>query len=84
MHIRFDLWGSPQGQHAQDVMRQIGITYQYAVPQSIADQWWFWNCENVPEPLPKYMTVLNVKPHEAIGYGLTKEMADEIVAFSNA
>src|SRR5262249_55009235 len=49
MHLRYDIYG---GEHAQAAMRRLGITYQYAVPQSMGDCWWFFNCENVPDPLP--------------------------------
>ena len=64
--------------HPQEVMDNIGITYQHATPQSIADQWWFWNCENVPDKLPKYLTPLELDPMESIGWGLYKEDAEAI------
>jgi hypothetical protein len=66
--------------HPQIVMRELGITYQIATPQSIADQWWFWNCAGMPDPLPPYLTELTVAPHKAIGNGLTRPEADAIVA----
>ena len=64
--------------HAQKVMKDLGITYQHATPQSIGDQWWFWNCENIPEKLPEYLTELDANPMECIGFGLTKEDAEKI------
>jgi hypothetical protein len=64
--------------HAQDYMRELGIEYQHATPQSITDSWWFWNCTNVPSPLPKGLKVLNIKPREAIGWGLSAEIADAL------
>lgn len=81
MHLRYDLWSaidSGRGEHAQEVMRDLGIIYQRATPQSIAEQWWFWNCENVPDPLPSYLTPLGLKPREVVGYGLSEAMAAEI------
>jgi hypothetical protein len=36
--------------------------------------------QNVPESLPDYITVLGIEPHDAIGWGLSKEMADEIAS----
>lgn len=69
-----------EDRHAQEVMRELGIIYQYAVPQSLGDQWHFWNCKNAPSPLPAFLTEIGVDPHEMIGYGLSKEMADSIVA----
>lgn len=66
--------------HAQIAMKKLGITYQMAVPQSLYDSWWFFNCENVPDPLPEGITLLKREPHEYVGYGLSKEDADSIVA----
>ena len=85
MNIRYECHpGSPRA-HPQEVMKKLGITYRYAVPQSMADQWWFFNCENVPDKLPDYMLELKnyktgepLKPHDLIGHGLDKQMADDI------
>ena len=66
--------------HAQKYMRSLGITYEHATPQSIADCWWFWNCSNVPNPLPAALAILKITPREAIGYGLTKEDAKRLEA----
>jgi hypothetical protein len=65
MHLRFDMitaYHSGATEHPQKVMKDLGITYEDATPQSIADQWWFWNCENVPDTLPRYLSELNVDP----------------------
>ena len=65
--------------HAQAVMRELGITYQTSTPQSMSDSFWFWNCENVPEILPKYITELEISdPLEWVGWGLSEEEALEI------
>ncbi len=64
--------------HAQAVMQELGITYQHATPQSVSDSWWFWNCENVPDALPPYLSPLNVDPMKAIGWGLSQEEAEAI------
>lgn len=86
MHLRFDcLWAAyndiNQG-HPQDVMRGLGITYQHATPQSIVDQWWFWNCENVPDALPPYLEEMDLDPMKCIGYGLSREDAEKICNWS--
>ncbi|MFA5423366.1 MAG: hypothetical protein WC374_05865 [Phycisphaerae bacterium] len=47
--------------HAQTIFRELGINYELAMPQSIADQFWFFNCTNIPEPLPIFLKVLDVK-----------------------
>ena len=81
-HLRFCLITANvscnETRHPQQVMKDLGITYQHATPQSICDQWWFWNCEGVPSELPKYLTPLNVSPRDAIGYGLSGADADAI------
>ena len=64
--------------HAQEYMRKLGITCEHATPQSIADCWWFWNCKNVPDPLPAALRVLRIAPEEAVGYGLSKKMAEQL------
>jgi hypothetical protein len=64
--------------HAQEVMRELGISYQHATPQSIGDQWWFWNCTGVTFPLPQFLTPLTVKPREAIGRGLSESDANRL------
>ena len=47
--------------HAQTIFHKLGIDYELAIPQSMADQFWFFNCTNVPEPLPDWLKVLDVK-----------------------
>lgn len=59
-HLRLDIRSSPG--HAIKVMADLGITYQHATPQSMAEQWWFWNCENAPNPLPAFLSVLDIDP----------------------
>lgn len=83
MHLQFDCLYAPYNnitqEHPQQVMKELGILYQYATPQSIADQWWFWNCENVPVNLPPFLSVLDiVDPTEFVGFGLTEEIAEKI------
>lgn len=84
MHLRYDMMTSSmdckEDRHPQLVMRELGITYQMSTPQSMAEQIWFWNCNGVPTKLPKYLTVLNLDPHECIGFGLSHEDADKIAA----
>jgi len=63
--------------HPQQVMRDLGITYQHAVPQSISDSWEFWNCKNVID-LPSYLTPFDMDPMCRIGRGLSQEDAEKI------
>jgi len=81
-HLRFDiLWAAYNNQeqkHPQEVMKELGITYQHATPQSLGDQWWFWNCENIPDPLPLYLEFIELNPMDCIGWGLSAEDATKI------
>lgn len=56
-HLRYDCMDANlagEKRHPQEVMRQLGITYERAIPQSMASQWWFFNCKYTK--LPKYIT----------------------------
>lgn len=64
--------------HPKAVMKELGITYQHATPQSMGDQWWFWNCENLPDELPEYISPLGTDPMKCIGWGLDQEIAEKI------
>jgi len=75
-HLRISTYYNDE--HPQRMMIRLGITYQHATPQSMGDQWWFWNCENVPEELPEHISKLNSDPMECIGLGLSKEDAERI------
>lgn len=77
-HLVLDLW-QVKG-HAQDCMEALGITYQLAVPQSMSDCWWFFNCENIPDPLPDCLRFLTWSPQHCVGRGLSQQNADEIEA----
>lgn len=84
-HIKFCMrsaYDLGQKEHPQKVLRNLGITYTHATPQSISDQWWFWNCQNLPEPLPKYLKDLNVEdPTTMVGWGISEKEAQEIKEF---
>lgn len=47
--------------HAQLVMQSLGISYDEAFPQSIADAWWFFGCKDIPDPLPEYLSELKAE-----------------------
>ena len=86
MHLRYDLMtaGIDCGinDHPQKMMQKLGVAYQHATPQSMGDQWWFWNCENIPDNLPEYLTRLDLDPMECIGWGLSKSDAEKIRDYS--
>lgn len=95
-HLRFDMLYSHYSKDVENMgdikrlgsaqpkkaMKELGITYQEATPQSMGDQWWFWNCQNLPEKLPPFLTDLGLDPMECIGFGLSKEMAEKIRDFA--
>ena len=85
-HLRYSMMCASidcnENRHPQIVMRELGITYKHSTPQSMADQWWFWVCESVPNELPKFLTPMKNNPHDCVGYGLSKENADYIASFS--
>lgn len=57
LHLRYDCMGACYGEeyrHPQKVMQELGINYEDAIPQSMGDQWWFFNCQYNGE-LPKYI-----------------------------
>ena len=82
MHLIFDYMTAQidcnEGRHAQAVLKGLGIKYQDSTPQTAGNQFWFWNCENVPLPLPKFLTELDMDPMDCIGFGLDKEAAIRI------
>ena len=64
--------------HPMEVMKGLGITYQQATPQSMLDSWLFWNCSNIPEPLPEYLLPIDADPMEYVGWGLSQQEAEKI------
>jgi len=83
MHLRFSLIDAfiehKEDAHPQEVMRALGITYQHSTPQSMGNQWWFWNCEGNTVDMPSYLTPLNIDdPKRLIGFGLNADQAEMI------
>lgn len=69
-----------ENRHAKIIMEELGITYFHAVPQSMLDSWWFFDCENVPSELPKYISDMsNSNPMSYVGWGLSHQKASEIL-----
>lgn len=85
-HLRFCMMTAvidcKENRHPQIVMKELGIKYQHATPQSMGDQWWFWNCENLPDNIPQFLTDLNLDPIDCIGFGLSKLDAEKIRDFA--
>ena len=72
-------YGRGVDKHAQTIMKDLKISYQYCTPQPMGDQFWFWNCKNIPDILPYYMKPLEVNPLDYVGFGLSKKRAEDII-----
>lgn len=85
-HLRMYMEGdsfSAENAHPQNIMKKYGITYTHCTPQSMGNQWWFWNCENIPDNLPDFFTDLDVDPMDCVGFGLSFKEAQEIIHKKN-
>ena len=71
-------------EHPVNVMKNLGITYQHRTPQSMSAEWWFWNCENIPDKLPDYLREVDINPMECVGYGLSQKDAENIRDYQKA
>lgn len=79
-HLRFDMRMADR--HPQTIMEDLSVKYQIATPQTAADQWWFWNCENIPDPLPVFLSILDANPSDMVGFGLSQQEAESIASFT--
>ena len=80
--ISFDIYASIL--HPQKVLKDLGVTYQKAVPQSIADCWWFFGVENLPDDLPDDLKrQIEVKDfgdlNRLVGFGLSQDDVDMLL-----
>lgn len=80
-HLRYrelDAFNKGERRYPGTVMKELGITYQHSTIQTMADQWWYWNCENIPDELPPFIEVADWDPMEQVGNGLDQEVAESI------
>ena len=73
-HLRYDCMGAAyagEDRQPQEVMREIGITYERAIPKSMGDQWWLFNCDY--GDLPDFITEMKCDDWMAKQYRLPKE-----------
>lgn len=69
--------------HPQQLMRDLGITYKLAVPQSMGGCWWFFGCENVPDYLPACLSLRDFGDlNQLVGFGLSQADADMLMGES--
>lgn len=88
-HLRFNvrdyvrLFGV-NAKHPRQVIKDAGITYTHAIPQTISDEWWFFNCENVMPHVEGVISTLEIDDaREYIGWGLSAKQAEEINNYQN-
>lgn len=74
-----DIYG--RSEHARDTMTRLGISYFHAVPQSVGDCWWFFNCRNIPDDLPENVKVRDFGDlNKLVGFGLGEDDVRRIYA----
>ena len=54
--------------HPEIIVLNAAIIYKVAIPQSIADQWWFLNCNNIPDELPDYLSYIKISKSNYLRY----------------
>ena len=76
MNLTLNLWDVRV--HAEEYMKQQGIKYFISMASPISDSWVFWCCKNVPEPLPRGLSLLKARPYFFKGRGINKFMYHQI------
>ncbi|EPQ1034102.1 Uncharacterised protein [Enterobacter hormaechei] len=70
-HLRYDCMGAAyagENRHPQEVMCELGVKCELAIPISMGDQWWLFNCEHWN--LPDFITELKCDDWMAKQYRL--------------
>ena len=63
MNLDYDMTGALMAGEKRPpaiVMRELGIRYEDSLMQSLFDAVWYYNCTNIPENLPDYISELKV------------------------
>ena len=61
MNLEYDMQGAEMSGEKRPpyiVMKELGIIYEKSLVQSLYDVFWYYNCTNIPENLPDYITEL--------------------------
>lgn len=77
-HLRYDCMGASyagENRHPQTVMRELGITYEKAIPQSMGGQWWLFNCQH--GTLPKFISEMKADAWLVGQYQLPQEYKND-------
>lgn len=84
-HLRFDLYGYNEKFTPAKQLKRLGIKYKYWVPQTMGDQIWLLDCEDLPEELPYYLNYKDVPQdhNQWVGWGINKEVAEDLNSRTN-
>ena len=63
--------------------KDYGINFQLSVPQTIADQTWYFGCENVPDELPEGYSLITNPLRELIGHGLSVDVVEALIEWES-
>ena len=77
-HLRYDVYGAGlvgEMRRPEEVLREIGVEFECAIPQSMGDQWWLFNCTH--GELPKYITEMKANTWLVNQYKLPKEYIND-------
>lgn len=58
--------------------KDLGITWQKSVGQTMGDQTWYFDCDSVPENLPEGWSIIEGELEKLIGWGLTYEDVQQL------
>lgn len=71
--VHYENMKKGEHKHAQSVIKELGITSVKDIPESMGDCWIFYGCENIPECLPGYISVSEMKDHDYQRSGINYE-----------
>lgn len=57
VYCEIGAWMAGEERRPWEVVRSLGITYSLSQANPIADNWFFFDVDNVPESLPDYMEI---------------------------
>ena len=70
-HLRLSLIGLNFADPFKE-MERLCIKYMFSITHSIAEQVWFFGCENIPTELPGYIDILEITERQLLRCGLSQ------------
>ena len=71
--LRYDMWNASdagKSGHPKEIMDDLHIEYRHAIPQSMADQWWFIDCNIEGIKLPAYLEIMEFNNNDRKHWGV--------------